>query len=118
MFDTASSGWRSQMTSIIGTPPAASMTKEEKKNDRVPAGATYVWIVEKFGTCPIDADRETVQTYARVYIWYVISRTLFPNGGGRTASWVWLKALTDLRRKTSWGLVALAYLYRQVISYA
>ena len=102
VFDTASSGWRSQMTSLIGTAPAAPITKEEKKKDRVPAGATYVWIVQNFGKCPIDADRETVQTYARVYIWYVILRTLFADDGGRTISWMWLKELTTLRRKTSW----------------
>ena len=42
VFDTASSGWRSQMTSLIGTAPATPITKEEKKKDRVPAGATYV----------------------------------------------------------------------------
>ena len=118
VFDTSSAGWRSQMVSLIGAAPEEKTDKEEKKKDRVPAGATYVWIVNNFGQCPIEADRDTVQQYARVYIWYVISRTLFADGGGRTASWVWLKVLTDLRRKTSWGSVVLAYLYRQVISYA
>ena len=103
VFDTYSVGWRSQMVSLIGVAPEEKTDKEEKKKDRVPAGATYVWIVNNFGKCPIEADRDTVQQYARVYIWYVISRTLFPDGGGRTASWVWLKVLTDLRRKTSWG---------------
>ena len=61
VFDTASGGWRSQMESLIGTTPADKTTKEEKKKDRVPAGATYVWIVEHFGKCPIEADGDTVQ---------------------------------------------------------
>ncbi|XP_020169470.1 serine/threonine-protein phosphatase 7 long form homolog isoform X1 [Aegilops tauschii subsp. strangulata] len=55
-----------------------------------------------------------VQHYTRAYLWYVISRTLFADGGGRTAPWMWLKALSGWDSKQSWGSAALAYLYRQL----
>ena len=51
--------------------------------------------------------------YARAYVWYVISRSLFADAGGRTAPWMWLKALSGTT-KLSWCSAALAYLYRQV----
>ncbi|KAM0823293.1 hypothetical protein ACQ4PT_070966 [Festuca glaucescens] len=92
----------------------APQEPEDKAKDRVPAGTTYTWIVENFAYCPIEANEDTVKTYTRVYMWYVISRTLFADSGGRTAQWMWLKALTVLEHKWSWGSAALAYLYRQL----
>lgn len=90
-INTSSSGWREQMAALIGRAPEAP---EDSANDRVPAGATYTWIVENFAQCPEGVDDEVVQQHARVYVWYVITRTLFADGGGRTAQWHWLKALT------------------------
>ncbi|KAE8811877.1 mutator protein [Hordeum vulgare] len=59
-------------------------------------------------------DDEVIQRYARVYMWYVISRTIFADGTGKNAPWMWLKALTIFDNKFSWGSSALAYLYRQL----
>jgi len=112
-MSTDSDGWRQQMEALIGMAPEEP---EDKSKDRVPAGATYTWIVENFAHCPVGANEDVIKTYTRVYVWYVISRTLFADGGGRTAQWMWLKALTVLERKWSWGSAALAYLYRQVIN--
>ncbi|XP_010233281.1 protein MAIN-LIKE 1 [Brachypodium distachyon] len=112
-INTASSGWRQQMADLIGRAPEAP---EDPANDRVPAGATYTWIVENFSECPEDAAIEVVEQYARVYVWYVITRTLLADGGGRTAQWHWLKALTVWDSNWSWGTAALAYFYRQVIN--
>ena len=111
-MSTDSEGWRAQMEALIGMAPEES---EDKSKDRVPAGATYVWIVQNFSHCPVDADDDVIQAYARVYVWYVISRTLFADSGGITAQWMWLKALTIFDSEWSWGSAALAYLYRQVI---
>ncbi|KAE8777985.1 mutator protein [Hordeum vulgare] len=47
-------------------------------------------------------------------MWYVISRTIFADGTGKNAPWMWLKALTVFDNKFSWGSAALAYLYRQL----
>ncbi|KAE8787809.1 mutator protein [Hordeum vulgare] len=84
------------------------------KKDRVPAGAPFTWIAANFAHCPEDADGEVIQRYARVYMWYVISRTIFADGTGKNAPWMWLKALTVFDNKFSWGSAALAYLYRQL----
>ncbi|XP_071685452.1 uncharacterized protein [Lolium perenne] len=81
---------------------------------RAPAGASFEWIRTNFGECPEEADEDTRRTYARVYLWYMISRTLFADSGGKLAHWCWLKALTVLDNRWSWGTAALAYLYRQL----
>ncbi|XP_071684994.1 protein MAIN-LIKE 1-like [Lolium perenne] len=99
-----------QMEALIGRAPP--LPTEPKK--RVPAGASFEWIRTNFGECPEEADEDTRRTYARVYLWYMISRTLFPDSGGKLAHWCWLKALTVLDDRWSWGTAALAYLYRQL----
>ncbi|KAM0861777.1 hypothetical protein ACQ4PT_045678 [Festuca glaucescens] len=109
-MNTASDGWRQQMEALIGMAPP----EPPNKKDRAPAGANYKWIKDHFAECPIGADRDTVRTYTRVYLWYVISRTLFTDSGGKLAHWCWLKALTVLEHKWSWGTAALSYLYRQL----
>ncbi|KAE8808451.1 hypothetical protein D1007_15005 [Hordeum vulgare] len=40
--------------------------------------------------------------------------TIFVDGTGKNAPWMWLKALTVFDNKFSWGSVSLAYLYRQL----
>ena len=99
------------MRDLIGRVPP----EPESKAKRVPAGASYKWIVANFEHCPAEADDETVKIYSKVYVWYVISRTLFADGGGKMAQWMWLKAVSILDKKWSWGTAALAYLYRQVM---
>ena len=44
-----------------------------------------------------------VKTYARVYMWYVISRTMFADGTGKNAPWMWLKALAVFDSKMELG---------------
>ena len=111
-----SEGWRHQMEALIGMSPQEPEVEDGGKKDRVPAGAPFTWIAANFAHCPEDADDEVIQRYARVYMWYVISRTIFADGTGKNAPWMWLKALTVLDNKFSWGSAALAYLYRQVIN--
>uniref|UniRef100_A0A452ZVZ2 Uncharacterized protein n=1 Tax=Aegilops tauschii subsp. strangulata TaxID=200361 RepID=A0A452ZVZ2_AEGTS len=61
---------------------------EDKKKERVATGAPFTWITSNFGTCLEDANEDTVKTYARVYMWYVISRTMFADGTGKNAPWM------------------------------
>uniref|UniRef100_A0ACD5U6R8 Uncharacterized protein n=1 Tax=Avena sativa TaxID=4498 RepID=A0ACD5U6R8_AVESA len=110
-MSTDSDGWRNAMQLLIGMAPEEL---EDKSKDRVPAGATYAWIVENFRKYPNPAEVEVIETHARVYVWYVLSRTLFADSGGRTAQWMWLKALANWVSNISWGSAALAYLYRQL----
>ncbi|XBH74137.1 hypothetical protein VPH35_101145 [Triticum aestivum] len=115
-MNTDSDGWRAQMQALIGMvpPEPREPEAEDKKKERVAAGATFTWISSNFSHCPDDANEDMVKTYARVYMWYVISRTMFADGTGKNAPWMWLKALTVFDSKWSWGSATLAYLYRQL----
>ncbi|KAE8803039.1 mutator protein [Hordeum vulgare] len=113
-MSTDSEGWRHQMDALIGMSPPEPEVEDGGKKDRVPGGASFTWIAANFAHCPEDANDEVIQTYARVYMWYVISRTIFADGTGKNAPWMWLKALTVFDNKFSWGSAALAYLYRQL----
>ncbi|KAK1605867.1 hypothetical protein QYE76_029540 [Lolium multiflorum] len=111
-MNTTSDGWRGQMDDLIGrAPPPPADPKE-----RTPAGAPFAWIRTRFGTCPEGVERDTIRTYTRVYLWYMISRTLFADSGGKLANWCWLRTLTVLEHPWSWGTAALAYLYRQKVT--
>jgi hypothetical protein len=110
-MNTNFDGWRGQMEDLIGMAPL----EPPNKKDRAPSSANYKWIKNNFGKCAVGANVDTVRTYTRVYLWYVISRTLFANSGGKLAHCCWLKALTKLEHQWSWGIAALSYLYRQAM---
>ena len=119
-MSTNSDGWREQMIALIGMAPTEAEAnveegEEKKKRERKAAGAAFTWIQNNFATCPPDATDDVIQTHARVYMWYIVSRTLFPDSTGKNAPWMWLKALTVFDSKWSWGSATLAYLYRQVV---
>uniref|UniRef100_A0A453NYT7 Uncharacterized protein n=1 Tax=Aegilops tauschii subsp. strangulata TaxID=200361 RepID=A0A453NYT7_AEGTS len=78
------------MHALIGMvpPEPREPEAEDNKKERVAAGATFTWISSNFGTCPEDANEDMVKTYARVYMWYVISRTMFADGTGKNAPWM------------------------------
>ena len=108
-FSTDSEGWHETMVGLIGKEPGVQGKS---------AGASYHWIAENFSKYPDDVDDETVQQYCRAYLWYVVSRTLFSDGTGVNASFMWLKLFAGWEHGLSWGTTALAYLYRQVTSFA
>uniref|UniRef100_A0A8I6XQT5 Uncharacterized protein n=1 Tax=Hordeum vulgare subsp. vulgare TaxID=112509 RepID=A0A8I6XQT5_HORVV len=85
-MSTDSKGWRQQMKAFIGMSPPESEAEDGGKKDRVLAGAPFPWIATSFAHCPEDANDEVIQTYALVYMWYVISRTIFANSVGRSLS--------------------------------
>ncbi|KAE8817727.1 mutator protein [Hordeum vulgare] len=113
-MSTDSEEWRQQMEALICMSPQEPEVEDGGKKDRVPAGAPFTWIAANFSHCPEDADDEVIERYTRVYMWYVISRTIFADGTGKNAPWMWLKALTIFDNNFSWGSAALAYLYRQL----
>ena len=82
------------------------------------ADATYHWIAENFRVCPEEADDEIVHQYTRAYFWYVVSQTLLSDGTGVNTSFMWLKLFAGWEHGLSWCMVALAFLYRWVTSFA
>jgi hypothetical protein len=114
-IDTSCDDWRGKMVDLIGEYPGDTINKDGAKL-RVTVGATFKLISDNFNTCPEGADEDVVKIYAHVYVWYVITRTLFNAASGKTAHWHWLKALTVMDKKWSWGTAALAFLYCQVMS--
>ncbi|KAE8769624.1 Disease resistance protein RPM1 [Hordeum vulgare] len=113
-MSTDSEGWQQQMEALIGMSPPEPEAADGGKKYRVPTGAPFTWIATNFANCPQDANEDVIETYAHVYMWYVISRTIFADDSGKNTQWMWLKALTDFDHKFSWGSAALAYLYRLV----
>nr|XP_051212425.1 uncharacterized protein LOC127330136 [Lolium perenne] len=98
-----------------GLLPFITLVSRGGTKEGAPAGAPFAWIRTNFGLPPPEgANEDTIKTYTRVYLWYMISRTLFADSGGKLAHWCWLKALTVLERRWSWGTATLAYLYRQL----
>uniref|UniRef100_A0A8I7B7D9 Aminotransferase-like plant mobile domain-containing protein n=1 Tax=Hordeum vulgare subsp. vulgare TaxID=112509 RepID=A0A8I7B7D9_HORVV len=119
-MSTDSDGWRQQMVALISMAPTEAEAdveegqEKKKKKERKVAGATFTWIQANFAHCPADATNDVIQTRARVYVWCVISRTLFPDATSKNAPWMWLKALIVFESRWSWGSATLAYLYRQL----
>nr|XP_020184708.1 protein MAIN-LIKE 1-like [Aegilops tauschii subsp. strangulata] len=118
-MSTDSDGWHEQMIALIAMAPTEAEAdveegEEKKKKERKAARAAFTWIQNNFATCPADATYDVIQTHARVYMWYVVSRTLFPDSTGKNAPWMWLKALAVFDSGWSWGSTTLAYLYRQL----
>ncbi|QHO45610.1 uncharacterized protein DS421_6g180450 [Arachis hypogaea] len=74
----------------------------------------YTWFHERFRVLPEDASDETVRVYARAYILMLLSSQLFADKNANRVHLRWLPylaSLDDLGRY-SWGLAALAWLYR------
>ncbi|KAE8814558.1 Disease resistance protein RPM1 [Hordeum vulgare] len=109
-------GWRQQMEALIGMSPPDPEAEDGGKKDRVSAGTPFTWITTNFAHCPKDANDDVIQTYARVYMWYVISRTIFANGSVKNAQRMWPKVLKVFDNKFNSGSATLVYLYRQVIN--
>ncbi|KAK1628868.1 hypothetical protein QYE76_003183 [Lolium multiflorum] len=78
-MNTASDRWCQQMEALIGMAPP----EPGDKKDRARAGANFLWIRTNLGTCPEGANRDTIKTYTRVYLWYMLSRTHFADSGGK-----------------------------------
>jgi hypothetical protein len=82
-INTSCDDWCGKMVDLIGKCPKDTLNKEGVKL-RVAAGATFKWISHNFNTCPEDANDDVVKMYARVYVWYVITRTMFNDASGKT----------------------------------
>ncbi|XBI77992.1 hypothetical protein VPH35_087764 [Triticum aestivum] len=107
---TVSANWRDrvgQLTGVFPEPPEEGERDSEK--------VLHHWLRGERGVvCPPDANEVVVQQHARAYLWYLLTRVVFPDSTGNKAQWIFLDLLSDWDHKYSWGSGALAYLYRQL----
>jgi hypothetical protein len=101
--------WQQMVTALIGDCPDA-------KGNRT-SGVPLPWLVKTQKTCPANADQETVERYARAYLWYLLTEVVFPDSSGNSALWSYLLFLSDWDAGYSWGTASLAFLYRSVREY-
>jgi hypothetical protein len=102
-IDTSCDDWHGKMLDLIGKCPGDTI-KKKGEILMVAAGATLKWISDNFNTCPNDADEDVIKMYARVYVWYVITRTLFNDASGKTAHMHWLKVLAVMDKSGAGAL--------------
>ncbi|XBI50652.1 hypothetical protein VPH35_114031 [Triticum aestivum] len=107
---TVTANWRDrvgQLTGVFPVPPEEGERDSEK--------VLHHWLrEERVVVCPSDDNEIVVQQHALAYLWYLLTRVVFPDSTGNKAQWIFLDLLSDWDRKYSWGLGALAYLYRQL----
>ena len=108
-----SEGWRQRVAGLVGVEPPPWI--HETKKDPRPSGVLFSWLQEHFYECPENASPAVVERYARAYLWNLLTQVVFPDGTGDTASWMFLDPLHNWDVKWSWGSVALAFLYHQVM---
>lgn len=90
---------------------------EDARRQKKGSGVTSQWLVERFSDLPENPDEETVQRYARVWLWYFLGSFLFPDASGNTISWMFLDILRQPWENIaaySWGTAVLAWTYRKL----
>ena len=111
-----SKNWRARVTALIGD-CSASLSAQGRTDNRT-NGVPFPWLQHHRSGCPEEANEETVEQYARAYVWHLLSQVVFGDCSGDVAPWMFLDFLANWDEKYSWGSTGLAYLYRQVTSYA
>lgn len=104
--------WRGRVTALIGD-CSPSLNLRGKTDNRT-NGVPFPWLEQHRSGCPADANEETMEQYARAYVWHLLSLVVFGDCSGDFAPWMILDFLADWDEKYSWGSAGLAYLYRQL----
>src|SRR4051812_34497681 len=69
-----------ELTSVAPYPPGPN----EGDSDKV----AHTWVRDNRGVnCPSDAPATVVDQYARTYIWYLLTKAVFPDSMGNNAQW-------------------------------
>jgi hypothetical protein len=103
---------RATLGELIGVAPDAP-GPDESDTEKV----THKWVRDNRGViCPDGALPPVVEQYARTYIWYLLTKVVFPDSTGNNAQWMYLELLRDWDHKYRWASGVLAFLYRQVTS--
>jgi hypothetical protein len=106
--------WKDMVEEFTGyRPPDPDEGQKEKKT----SGVSSHWLRARFEWCEDDADEQTVERYARVWLWHLIASFLLPDASGNTVSWMVIPQLREPWENIaqySWGSATLAWLYRQL----
>ncbi|KAK3136458.1 hypothetical protein QOZ80_5BG0435340 [Eleusine coracana subsp. coracana] len=107
-------GWRDIVEGVLGIRPPESGPDEK---DKKPSSVSTMWLKAHFNELPNNANEDTVERYARAWLWHLVGGYLFPDGSENALSWLMLLLLAgdwDEIWTYSWGSATLAYLYRQL----
>ena len=74
------------------------------------------WLSQSFPSLALDADEESIQRYARVYILQLIRGFLFSGKSSDKVHLMFLPLIQDFEAvgRYNWGSACLAWLYRQL----
>jgi len=105
-----SDGWRERMEEFLGRPLPPEKAGEHSN------GVKLSWLRDQFGTCPENADDDTVNYHCRAWVLHLFGCVLFPDATGDIASWMFLPCLTSWQTAGgySWASAVLGFLYRQL----
>src|ERR1041385_1491794 len=111
----SSANWRARVAQYIGVMPNPRPPGKPESSK-----VTHIWLqTDRGGGCPhLEDPMEeaiVVEQYARAYLWYLLTKVVFPYCTGNSALWMFLDPLDDWDVLYSWGSAALSFLYRQVI---
>ncbi|KAK3151475.1 hypothetical protein QOZ80_3AG0246370 [Eleusine coracana subsp. coracana] len=84
-------GWHDTVEQMLGVRPP---DPEQDRKDRKTTGVSSKWLRERFETLPADPDQQTIERYARAWLWHLVAGYLFFDGSGNTVSWLMLPFLT------------------------
>jgi hypothetical protein len=105
-----STGWHKRVVVFVGWEPPTRVLGVKGREAEVHMS----WLREEFRECHPNADKATVITYARAWVWHMFATVLFPDSTGDAASWMYIPALAHWHEvgPYSWGSAVLVYLYR------
>lgn len=110
-----SSEERRKETGAIGLSVSLVIVPPVEGKDNRSSGVPFNWLSNNMSGVPNGATEQTVERYARAYMWYLLCQVVFSDCSGNNCPWMYVDFLRDWDAGYSWGSAALAYLYRQVV---
>jgi Plant mobile domain len=103
--------WRTVVEQLLGKPVTRKTFRKKSK-----VAISITWLHENFSICPVTADDNTVQQYARAYLLMLIGSLLLTDHSGNSISAIYLPLFEDFDRagRYSWASAVLAYLYKEL----
>jgi Plant mobile domain len=103
--------WSMVVEQLLGKPVTTETFRPKSK-----VAISIKWLHQNFSICPVIADENTIQQYARAYLLMLIGSLLFTDHSGNSISAIYLPLFRDFDRagRYSWASAVLAYLYKEL----